>query len=67
MSPQFKLPAVDADVASVFSEVWDSGKVTSNNRKEIQSALLCGGLTHDDHMAIDRMVHAVKRGWLSFD
>ncbi|MEM6501694.1 MAG: hypothetical protein AAF685_07635 [Cyanobacteria bacterium P01_C01_bin.89] len=67
MPRKFELPSVDADVASTFSEVWDSGKVTNRNRQEIKSALLCGGLTHDDHMAIDRMVHAVKRGWLSLD
>ena len=54
-------------VAEVFSEVWDSGAITRHEREELQSALLKGDLTHDDHAAIDRLVHAVKRGWLSLE
>ncbi len=54
-------------VAEVFSEVWDSGEITQHERKELQSALLKGDLTNDDYAAIDRLVHAVKRGWLSLE
>ena len=52
-------------IAAVFSEVWDSGKITQQERDELRAALLYGELSSDDYAAIDRLVHAVKRGWLS--
>ncbi|MEM6501574.1 MAG: hypothetical protein AAF685_07025 [Cyanobacteria bacterium P01_C01_bin.89] len=66
MAFQFDLSSVDGNnVAEIFSEVWDSGKITEHERMELRSALLNGDLSSDDHAAIDRLVHAVKRGWLS--
>lgn len=67
MPHELEAPTISVDVAGVFSGVWDAGKVTTEDRQELRSALLFGALTHDDHMAIDRVVHAVKRGWLSLD
>ena len=66
MSFHLKLSAhSNNSIAEVFSEVWDSGEITRHERKELQSGLLKGDLSNDDYAAIDRLVHAVKRGWLS--
>lgn len=68
MSLKLNLPSASSNsIAEVFSEVWDSGTITEYERKELKSALLHGNLSSDDHAAIDRLVHAVKRGWLRLD
>ena len=68
MTFQLKLSSTSSNnVATVFSEVWDSGVITQHERNALRSALLRGELSNDDYAAIDRLVHAVKRGWLSLD
>ena len=66
MSSLLKLPplCVDTDVVNTFSAVWELGQVTEHNRQEIKSALLYGNLTKEEHIVIDRLKHAVKRGWI---
>ncbi|MGD1850354.1 MAG: hypothetical protein ACFCBU_07015 [Cyanophyceae cyanobacterium] len=66
MAFQFDLSSINSNnIAEIFSEVWDSGRITECERLELRSALLNGDLSNDDYAAIDRLVHAVKRGWLS--
>ena len=55
----------DSHVAAIFSEAWVSGSLTKHDRLGLNSALRSWGLSIEAHPAIDRIVHAVRRGWLS--
>lgn len=65
MTLQSKWISADHNVAEVFSEVWNSGKITDSERLALQTAFLKGEMSSDSYMAVDRMLHAVKRGWLN--
>ena len=66
MALDIEMSSMDSNsVSAVFSEVWDSGTITRSERRELRTALLYGNLSSDDHAAIDRLIHAVKQGWLS--
>lgn len=54
----------DSHVAAIFSEAWVSGSITKHDRRGLSCALQRGGLSIEGHRAIDRIVHAVRRGWL---
>jgi hypothetical protein len=51
-------------ISEIFSRVWEAGELTPYDRYNLRSALLGMRLTEDDRAAIDRMLHAVRRGWL---
>ena len=55
----------DSSIATIFSEVWTSGTLTEPERRAIHHALLSETLSADAHMAITRLIHAIKRGWLT--
>jgi len=57
MFPQFSLD-------EVFANVWTSGCLTRSHRQALMSALLHNGLSLEERNLIDRLVYAVRRGWL---
>ncbi len=67
MAMLFDLVSNNIDLSDIYSEVWASRRVTNDSREVIRSALLSGDLTSEDCKAIDRMVHAIRRGWLDID
>lgn len=62
MSAQAVLPKTS--IADLFGQAWNSGQLTLTVRQGLKNALLDCSLTEDDQAAIDRLLHAVRRGWL---
>ncbi len=51
-------------IAELVFQVYHSGLLTRTHRQQIRRALLNDGLTEEDQTAINRLLHAVRRGWL---
>jgi hypothetical protein len=51
-------------IAELFYQVCQAGHLTRSDRQKIMSAFLSGALTDEEKAAINRLVHAVRRGWL---
>lgn len=51
-------------VAELVFQVCRTGRINSNHRQLLRSFLLQDCLTEEDHTAIDRLLYAVRRGWL---
>ncbi len=51
-------------ISEIFCKIWRSGKITYLERWGLMSALLKDSLTEDEMDAINRLLHAVRRGWL---
>ncbi len=51
-------------VAELFGEAWNYGYLTLNQRLTLQNLLLNLSLSEEERDAIDRLLHAVRRGWL---
>jgi len=58
-------PVLDYTISDIFADVWVSGAITRRERQELNWALQNGALSMESYLAIDRIVHAVKRGWLT--
>lgn len=54
-------------VSELFFQIWRSGKITRTDRYSLRAALLEESLSEEDKAAIDRLLHAVRRGWLLLD
>ncbi|MCT7950081.1 hypothetical protein NG798_09815 [Ancylothrix sp. C2] len=62
MSAQVALSPVP--VAELFGEAWNYRYLTLNQRLALQNLLLNLSVNPEDRDAIDRLLHAVRRGWL---
>jgi hypothetical protein len=51
-------------VAEVFGEACNYGYLTFNQRLALQNVLLNFSVSEEDQESIDRLLHAVRRGWL---
>ncbi|MBD2311577.1 hypothetical protein H6G20_07885 [Desertifilum sp. FACHB-1129] len=51
-------------VAELVFQVCRTGTIDYHHRQLLQSFLLQEHLTEEDHTAIDRLLYAVRRGWL---
>jgi len=49
----------------LFYQIWHSGSLNTEQRATIQKTLLETDMSADELAAIDRIVHAVRRGWLT--
>ncbi len=55
-----------SDIAELFFSVWQNHEITEANRKRLKFALSSyQELNESDHRLIDRLLHAVKRGWIT--
>jgi hypothetical protein len=54
-------------ISEIFCQIWRSGKITYLERWGLMSALLKDSLTEDEMDAINRLLHAVRRGWLRIE
>lgn len=52
-------------LADLFSRVWESRCLTVGDRWSLARAILSASLDSEDLAAIDRIIHAVRRGWLT--
>ncbi|MGE5657749.1 MAG: hypothetical protein ACM37W_14175 [Actinomycetota bacterium] len=55
----------DSIIAELFYQVCQSGNLTRSERYDLMSALLENTLTLEDRAAIDRLLHATRRGWVT--
>jgi hypothetical protein len=46
-------------------QVWETGYLQKNHRQTLKSALLAEHLSPQDQRLINRLLYAVRRGWLS--
>lgn len=51
-------------IAELFTKVWQSGRLTRTDRQELKAVLLEPSVPEEDQVTIDRLLHAVRRGWL---
>lgn len=51
-------------ISEIFYQIWQTGQITSRHRWGLMSALMQDSLSQDERDAIDRLLHAVRRGWL---
>ncbi|MBE9122030.1 hypothetical protein IQ269_14750 [Tychonema sp. LEGE 07199] len=53
-----------SSIAELVFQVYHSGLLTPTHRRQLQTALLNDRLSEEDQTAINRLLHAVRRGWL---
>lgn len=56
--------SMNQPISELFFQIWCSGRITRTDRYGLKSALLEDTLDEEDKAAIDRLLHAVRRGWL---
>ncbi|WP_309236505.1 hypothetical protein [Microcoleus sp. FACHB-672] len=61
---QLKLLFQPITISEILSHSSSSGLITRKQRSTLMSALLEDWLTEEDRAAIDRLLYAVRRGWL---
>jgi hypothetical protein len=62
MTYQALLP--EYTIAELVFQVYRSGFLTTEHRKQLRSLFLDYDLSEEDTTAINRLLHAVRRGWL---
>jgi hypothetical protein len=65
MPTQFKIRYDSVD--ELFAHIWQSGYVNQHARHVLRSLLLEQTYTQDEQATIDRLLYAVRRGWLKVD
>mgnify|MGYP000072964487 CR=1 FL=1 len=56
------LPAIG--ITELMFQVYRSGILTKDQRKQLKDLFLYHNLTEEDTTAINRLIHAIRRGWL---
>ncbi len=51
-------------IAEIFFQVWRYGMITRNHRQQLCLAILGDAMNEEECHAINRLFHAVRRGWL---
>ncbi|MDC0831538.1 hypothetical protein POG22_00750 [Geitlerinema sp. CS-897] len=51
-------------ISEVVVRVWRSGCLTLSERQALRTVLLENRMSEEDRAAIDRLLHAVRRGWI---
>ncbi len=55
----------NSSLAEVFYQVSHSGNLTRTERYGLMSAILETALSEEEKAAIDRLLHAARRGWVT--
>lgn len=53
-----------SQVSKLFGKIWIQGGLTASDRQRLMFALLKTSLCEEELSTIDRILHAVRRGWL---
>ncbi|NMG61071.1 hypothetical protein E1H12_21800 [Geitlerinema sp. P-1104] len=48
----------------MFARVWNLGHLTRAERQTLKSVVLSNSLSSEDQDVLNRIFHAVRRGWL---
>lgn len=51
-------------ISEIFYQIWQTKQISARHRWGLRSALMQDSLSEDERDAIDRLLHAVRRGWL---
>ncbi|PPT05286.1 hypothetical protein CKA32_000617 [Geitlerinema sp. FC II] len=51
-------------IDELFAQIWQSGYVNSHAKRVLKTLLLEQSYTQDEQATIDRLLYAVRRGWL---
>ncbi|MCL2933688.1 MAG: hypothetical protein MGG11_16000 [Trichodesmium sp. MAG_R03] len=51
-------------ITELVFQVYRSGILTQEQRKQIKNLFLYHNLSEEDTTAINRLLHAIRRGWL---
>ena len=62
MNYQTLLPEVI--IAELVFQVYRTGILTLEHRKQLRNLFLYHNLSEEDTTAINRLLHAIRRGWL---
>lgn len=52
-------------IAELFYQISQSGNLTRSDRYSLMSAILDNALSEEEQAAIDRLIHAARRGWVT--
>ena len=56
---------MQSELAEMFGRVWKNGGLYSGDRRRLMLAILEeNSLSSEEYATIDRLIHAVRRGWL---
>lgn len=64
---QLSISPLPNTLADIVSETQDSGKITQSDRYGLLALLLQNSLSEEEAVAINRLLYAVRRGWLKVD
>ena len=54
-------------LADMYFQIWESGEVTDKERSILHTLLTTSeGLDEFDRALLDRLLHAIHRGWINF-
>lgn len=59
-----QLPFPKENLSEKFSNIYNAGKVTGSELQNLKSIVLNPAISEEDVYLVDRLFHAVKRGWL---
>ncbi len=51
-------------LAEVFFQIYQQGKIDRNHRQHLKATLLNEHISEEEQTAINRLLYAVRRGWL---
>ena len=57
----------ESTMAEVYFRVYQQGKIDRYHRQQLRSTLLKESVSEQEQTAINRMLYAVRRGWLKVD
>lgn len=52
------------NLSELFFQIYWSGRLTQEHRQYLRAILLQERLSEEDHSSINRLIYAVRRGWL---
>lgn len=59
-----KLGKSELTLAEVFFQVYQQGKIEQSHRQHLRAILLNEHISEEEQTAINRLLYAVRRGWL---
>ncbi len=57
----------EATMAEVYFRVYQQGKIDRYHRQQLRATLLKESVSEQEQTAINRMLYAVRRGWLKVE
>lgn len=57
----------ESTMAEVYFRVYQQGKIDISHRQKLRATLLKESVSQEEQTAINRMIYAVRRGWLKLE